>query len=154
MKSKKVSLRRRQLVIAGLAGSAAPALAGQFRGSGAAVGELGAVEADHGLVVSGRVIGRNGRPLAGAAVEVWRANARTGGARATTDGDGRFFAKVAADSPGRPYRIHYRVSAGGRTLAADELYFARGRAVAERRSGYLQRDEEGTWRATFGISLA
>src|SRR5262245_14991638 len=73
MKSKKVSLRRRQLVIAGLAGSAASALAGQFRGSGAAVGELDAVEADRGLVISGRVLARNGRPLAGAAVEVWRA---------------------------------------------------------------------------------
>ena len=152
MTSKKVSVRRRKLMIAGLAGTAMPALAGQFRGS-AAVGEVGAVESDHGLVISGRVIARNGRPLAGAAVEVWRANARRGGARAITDGDGRFFAKVAADRPGRPYRINYRVSAGGRTLAADELYFARGRAVAERRSGYLQRDEAGTWRATFGISL-
>ena len=97
---------------------------------------------------------RNGRPLAGAAVEVWRANARGDAATATTDGDGRFFAKVASDRRGRPHRIHYRVSDGGRTLATQELYFARGRAVAERRSGHLQRDEAGTWRAAFGISLA
>ena len=154
MTSKKIALRRRQLMIAGLAGTATPALAAQFRGNGAAVGELGAVEAGHGLVISGRVLARNGKPLAGAAVEVWRANARSGSARAITDGDGRFFAKVAEDRGGRPQRIHYRVSGGGRTLASEELYFARGRAVAERRAGHLQCDEAGTWRAAFGISLA
>jgi len=153
MNSKKISLRRRQLVIAGLAGSAAPALASQFRGSGAAADELSAVAADHDLVISGRVLARDGRALAGAAVDVWRANAPSGAARAITDGDGRFFAKVAGARAARPQRIRYRVSAGGRTLASEELYFARGRAVAERRSGHLQRDETGTWRATFGISL-
>ena len=150
MKSKKVSHKRRQLMIAGLAGTATPALAGQFRG--AAVSEVGAVEGDGGLVVSGRILAHNGRPLAGAAVEIWRPNARAEAARATTDGDGRFFAKVAA--AGRPHHIHYRVSEGGRTLARQELYFARGRAVAESRAAYLQRDESGTWRAAFGMSLA
>lgn len=151
MTPKKISLRRRRLMLAGLAGSAAPAFAGQFRG--AAVGEVGGIEGDGGLVISGRILARNGKPLAGVAVEVWRANARAEAASATTDGDGRFFTKVAAGG-GRPHRIHYQVSHGGGTLARQELYFARGRALAERRSGYLQRDETGTWRAALGISVA
>ena len=152
MTPKKVSLRRRQVVMAGLAGAAAPAFAGQFHQRDAAVGELAAAEGTAGLVVSGRVLARNGRPLAGAAVEVWRANAPGAAARTTTDGDGRFFAKVAAG--GRPHRIHYRVSDGAQTLARQELHFAPGRAMAERRVGHLQRDESGTWRAAFAISFA
>ncbi len=152
MTPKKVSLRRRQVVMAGLAGAAAPAFAGQFHRQHAAVGELAAAEGTEGLVVSGRVLARNGRPLAGAAVEVWRANARGAAARQPRTGTGAFLRRSRAD--GRPHRIHYRVSDGGRTLARQELYFARGRTVAERRSGYLQRDESGTWRAAFGISLA
>jgi len=105
-------------------------------------------------VVSGRVLGVNGRPLAGAAVEVWRTNARADAVSTTTDGDGRFFTKVASDRRGRPHLIHYRVSKDGQALATQELQFARGRRVAERRSGRLERDEAGTWRAAFGISLA
>src|SRR5262245_50979605 len=136
-------------MIAGLAGTAAPALAGQLREPLAAVDEASAAERTGGLVVSGRILAASGRPLAGAAVEIWRANAREDTASATTDGDGRFFAKLVSDRPGRPHRIHYRVSDGGRTLATQELYFARGREVAERRSGHLQRDESGGWRAAF-----
>jgi hypothetical protein len=151
MTPKERSLRRRRLMLAGLAGSAAPAFAGQFRG--AAVGEVGAIEGDGGLVVSGRILARNGKPLAGVAVELWRANARAEAAKATTDGDGRFFTKIAAGA-GRPHRIHCQVGHGGGTLTRQELYFARGRTVAERRSGCLQRDETGTWRAAFAISLA
>jgi protocatechuate 3,4-dioxygenase beta subunit len=154
VKSRTISVRRRQLMIAGFAGTAAPALAGQLHEQLAAVGQVGAVERAGGVVVSGRILAGSGRPLAGATVEIWRANARGDAATATTDGDGRFFAKVASDRPGRPRHIHYHVSDGGRTLATQELYFARGREVAERRSGHLERDEAGTWRAAFGISLA
>jgi hypothetical protein len=119
-------VRRRQLMIAGLAGTAAPAVAAQFRH--AAVGELGAVEGEGGLVVSGRILARNGKPLAGASVEVWRANARGDAASATTDGDGRFFATIASSRNGRPQDLRYRVSRAGRALTTQRLHFARGAA--------------------------
>jgi hypothetical protein len=139
-------------MIAGLAGTAAPAIAAQFRQ--AAVGELGAVEGEGGLVVSGRILARNGKPLAGASVEVWRANARGDAASATTDGDGRFFATIASSRNGRPQDLRYRVSRAGRALTTQRLHFARGRSVSEDSLAHLQRDEAGTWRAAFGISLA
>jgi hypothetical protein len=149
MVSSKVSLRRRQVLIAGLAGASAPALAGRFQS-----GEPGAVPGEHGLVVSGRILARNGRPLSGAVVEVWHASARANASSATTDGDGRFFATIASSRHGRPQDLRYRVSRAGRALTTQRLHFARGRSVSEDSLAHLQRDEAGTWRAAFGISLA
>jgi hypothetical protein len=108
-----VSLRRREVIVAGLGMAIAPAVfcalpAGPEK-----------------LVLSGRVLGPDGRPLAGAKVAA-------GAARAETDADGRFVLVTT--------RPHYRVSCEGRALEG---------FVSNRR-----RDSEGTWRATVGLSLA
>lgn len=155
MKSNKVSLRRRQVVIAGLAGAAAPATlyAGQDLFS-AAPGEITAIAGRDGLVISGRVLAHDGNPLAAATIEIWDARATDIAAATTTDGDGRFYASVASEYHARPRRIHYRVSRDGQTLAARQLHFARGHELAERQTGHLHRDESGAWRAAFGVTVA
>ena len=156
MKSRTISVRRRQMMIAGIAGAAAPAAlyAGQFHGRHGTGGELVAAGGEDGLVISGRILARNGRPLAGAVVEVWHASAHRDTASATTDGDGRFFATIAPARNGRPKNLHYRVSRAGRTLATQQLHFARGRNVSEHSLAHLQRDDTGAWRAAFGVTLA
>jgi len=111
-----VSLRRRQVIIAGLGSSVAPAA-------------LSAIawkeEEPERLVLSGRVLAADGKPLAGAAVEA-------GAARAATDADGRF---VLATNTRR-----YRISHRGRS--AEGL-------VSNQRP-----DADGTWRASFALTLA
>ncbi|HEY3077103.1 MAG TPA: hypothetical protein VGJ74_18185 [Burkholderiales bacterium] len=108
-----VSPRRRQVIIAGLASVVAPAA-------------FCALPAQpEKLVLSGRVLGADGMPLAGVMVA-------SGAARAETDADGRFVLVTT-----RPF---YRVTCGDR--AAEGF-------VANRR-----RDSEGTWRATVGLTLA
>src|SRR5687767_7745757 len=92
MQSNTLSPRRRQLMIAGIAGAVAPAtlfaqvcvpVAGAASHS-PRVAELStAVEGDM-LIVSGRVTGSDCRPLAGALVEVWSAGSERG-TSATTD---------------------------------------------------------------------
>jgi protocatechuate 3,4-dioxygenase beta subunit len=122
-----VSLKRRQFVVAvGLAGAAAavPLLAAPAVGSPVA-GKL---------IVSGRITGADGRALAGAVIEAWHAADRVS---VTTDADGRFMFDTAA-SP----RMQYRVNGAGR----EALHFAR--------DGHLARDNEGVWRATFGLTVA
>jgi protocatechuate 3,4-dioxygenase beta subunit len=107
-----VSLRRRQVIIGGLAATAIPAW-------------TFATERNERLILSGRVVGRDGKPLAGAIVAA-------GSARTLSDADGRFVLVTA--------RPHYRVSCEGRALEG---------FVANRR-----RDADGTWRATVGLTLA
>lgn len=161
MKHNTISLRRRHLVIAGLAGVAAPAtlFAGSWSGtSRAAVAELGASgsRGKEKMVVSGRIIGPDCKPLAGATVEVWNADANGNRASVTTDADGRFmFATIApAEYPGRPPHIHYRVTHQGHETRVTQLHFARARGVSEDLIAQLQRDDRGVWRATFGRTLA
>ena len=161
MKHDTISLRRRYLVIAGLAGVAAPAtlFAGQCSGTlrNASVGaELFAGGGDK-LVVSGRILGApDCKPLAGAMVEVWHASGRVPCASVITDADGRFmFTTIApAEYPGRPRHIHYRVSRQGHATPVTQLYFAREHGVSDDRVAQLQRDNAGTWRASFGVTLA
>src|SRR5262245_32345935 len=115
---KHFSKRRRQVVLAGLAGAAAPAavLAAGNADAPATTG-LAHTAGQAGLVVSGRVLAADGQPLAGTLVEIWRAGGAHAGA--TTDGDGRFYAAVPpAAGDGRPRRVLYRVTRDGRTLAA------------------------------------
>jgi hypothetical protein len=112
-----VSLRRRQVIIAGLGSVVAPAV-------------LSAVPEKHErLVLSGRIQGLDGKPLAGAMVSV-------GADQAATDADGRF-ALVTTTRRNKPPL--YRVSCNGH--AAEGL-------VSNQR-----RDTEGTWRSTFGLRL-
>ena len=152
MKSNGVSRRRRQIVIGSLAGAAAPGAlhAVGLRGPAG----LAATDVQSGLVVSGRILARDGRPLAGATVEILGASGAHAAATAMTDGDGRFFTTVPSGQRGRPSLIRYRVSRDGQTLAARQLRFARGREVAERQAGHLQRDDSGAWRAAFGLAIA
>ena len=121
MKPGTISLRRRHLMMAGLAGAAAPAPL--FAGPG-------------------------GKPLAGAEVEVRHAGASGKFASAITDGDGRFFATIAAaDSSGRPRRIHYCVRHEGHETPVTHR-------ISDDLVANLRRDDAGVWRTTFGLTLA
>lgn len=93
------------------------------------------------VVISGRVLGLpDCRPLAGALVEVWQADARgeytlVGGGKADpdclfraslkTDAEGRyrFRSILPGVYPGRPRHIHYRVSHPDYRTLVTQLYF-------------------------------
>jgi len=113
-----VSLRRRQVIIAGLGTVVASAAVSQFVSS-SVPHEL------EKLVLSGRILGPDGKPLGGATVAA-------GTARAVTDADGRFMLETTTPL--------YRVTCDGRSASG---------VVSSPR-----RDTEGTWRATFGLTLA
>jgi protocatechuate 3,4-dioxygenase beta subunit len=125
------------------------------------------------LEVSGRVTGApDCKPLAGALVEVWHADANghysgvTRGrkddtacllrASLRTDAAGRyrFTTIVPAEYPGRPRHIHYRVSHAGQATLVTQVYFERERGVAEELVVPLTRDDKGGARANFDITLA
>ena len=146
MKPSTISLRRRHLMMAGLAGAAAPSplFAGQL-----SIAEIGAAESAPRLIVSGRILGGpDGKPLAGATVEAWHAGAAGDAARATTDGDGRFFTTIAsADPSSRPRRIHYRVRHEGREMPVTQR-------ISDDLVANLRRDDAGAWRTTFALALA
>jgi hypothetical protein len=112
-----VSLRRRQVIIAGLGTIVAPAAFCALPPRPEKFAEK--------LVLSGRVLGADGKPLAGVMVGA-------GLAQAETDADGRFVLVTT-----KPF---YRVTCGDR--AAEGF-------VSNRRC-----DSEGTWRATVGLTLA
>jgi protocatechuate 3,4-dioxygenase beta subunit len=124
------------------------------------------------LMVSGRILGApECKPLAGALVEVWHADADgnysgfTRGktddpacllrASIKTDAEGRyhFSTVVPAEYPGRPRHIHYRVSHAGHATLVTQLYFERERGVAEELVAALKRDDKGMSQAVFDITL-
>jgi len=105
------------VIIAGLGAAVAPAV----------FAALPSVEAPQRLVLSGRVVGPDAKPLSGATVAA-------GQARAATDADGRFV--LVTTTP------HYRVSYRARSTAG----FV---SVSDR-----QPDGEGSWRASVGLTLA
>jgi protocatechuate 3,4-dioxygenase beta subunit len=149
VKHNTISLRRRHLMIAGLAGAAAPAaLFAQPLDLLESAGPGGKK-----LVVSGRIVTPDGKPVAGALVEVWQADASGEQARATTDGDGRFFTSIASVRPGRLPNVHYRVSHEAHATTMTQLQFSGKRGDAGR-VAHVQRDEAGMWRASFGLTLA
>jgi protocatechuate 3,4-dioxygenase beta subunit len=156
-----VSLSRRELVEGGVAIGvallAAPALGagtspleptpenelGPFYKKGAPATTNLIVPGDPGLplAVSGKVLDPTGRPLGGAVVEVWHADARgvydLAGyryrARVTVapDGSYRFQTLMPGHYPERvAQHIHYRVSAPGRKVLVTQLYFATDPAFA------------------------
>ena len=81
-------------------------------------------------MLSGRVLGLDGKPLASATVMV-------GEDRVATDADGRF---VLVTTTRRAERPLYRVTRDGH--------------AAEGVVSNQRRDTDGTWRATFGLMLA
>jgi len=156
-----VSLTRRELVEAGLslgvAMVAAPTLGaapapllltpenalGPFYKRGAPTSTNLIVPGEPGLplVVSGKVLDPSGRPLSGASIEVWHANARgvydfegyRYRARLAVGADGtyRFLTLMPGHYPERvAQHIHYRVSVPGRKVLVTQLYFATDPAFA------------------------
>jgi len=153
-------LTRRELVEAGLslgaALVAAPALGaaaalpltpenelGPFYKKGAPTSANLIVPGEAGLplLVSGKVLDPTGKPLSGAIIEVWHADARgiydLEGYRyrsrlvAAADGTYRFQTVMPGHYPERvAQHIHYRVSAPGRKVLVTQLYFATDPAFA------------------------
>ena len=115
-----LSPRRRQVIIAGLGTAVAPA----------AFAALPAIEAPQKLLLCGRVLGSDGRPLSGAAVV-------SGQARAFTDADGRF---VLITTTPPHHRVSYRVTYRSRS--------------AEGMVSNPVRGTDGTGRASIGLILA
>ncbi len=140
MKPNTISLRRRQLMMASAA--AAPMAVFANQSGDALLAGLAASTVQGRMVVSGRMLGRDGEPLRGATVEL--VNARTeNDVAVTTDADGRFMFVTAAAA-----RIDYRVIHGGESTPVRQLRFGGEQAAR------LDRDGEGTWRTTFGLALA
>jgi protocatechuate 3,4-dioxygenase beta subunit len=124
------------------------------------------------LVVTGRVLGMpDCKPLAGALVEVWQADARGDysqvGAKQDdagcllraslrTDAEGRyaFTTILPGEYPGRPRHVHYRVSHAGYTTLVTQLYFARGRGVSDQLVAFAARNAQGVAQAMFNVTLA
>lgn len=125
------------------------------------------------LVVAGRVLGMpDCKPLAGALVEVWQADARgeytlfTPGkkddercllrASIRTDGEGRyaFTTILPGEYPGRPRHIHYRLSHKGYATLVTQLYFARERGVPDQLVVSTARNAQDFAQAVFDITLA
>jgi protocatechuate 3,4-dioxygenase beta subunit len=123
------------------------------------------------LTVAGRVLGADCKPLAGALVEVWHADANgdyshfTRGkkddpacllrASVRTNAEGRyqFTTIVPAEYPGRPRHIHYRVSHAAHATLVTQLYFTGDRGAVEGLTAPLQRDAQGVASAIFDITL-
>lgn len=123
------------------------------------------------LQVSGRVQGADCKPLAGALVEIWHADANgdyshftrgkkddpacllRASIKADVEGRYSFNSIVPAEYPGRPRHIHYRVSHAGHATLVTQLYFTGDRGAVERLTVVLQRDAQGVARASFDITL-
>jgi len=117
-----LSPRRRQVIIAGLGAAVAPA----------AFAALPSVGAPQRLVLSGRVLGPDAKPLSGAVFSAGRK-------RTVTDADGRFV--LVTNSPPHhsvTFRVSYRARSTGGFVS-----------VSDRRP-----DGEGSWRASIGLTLA
>ena len=136
MTSRIASVRRRQLVIAGIVAGATPAslLAAQRMAgveSPAVVGR--SVASRDRVVLSGRVVDAAGTPIAGAQVA-----ARYDDATARTDADGRF---VIVTNP--------RVSG---TSPAIDVHVSH-KSVSAHDHVFVRRDAAGSWRGTLEVAL-
>ncbi len=147
MKQHTFSARRRQMLAAGSVGAGALAVPAVV----AAMHEPPVQQAGGKLIVSGRVVSaQNGQALAGAHIEIWRADAR--GVRDASapevviaDGDGRYFAVLE----GKASRLHLCVSLPGYTAMVTQL-----NPGTRQHSVSLTRDDAGVTRAAFEIKLA
>jgi protocatechuate 3,4-dioxygenase beta subunit len=187
-KRETVSRRRRQLLLAACAGlSTIPAGAQQCRTTPSdQLGPFylpGAPEQTElcasgsggkdRLIVTGRILGApDCKPLVGALLEVWHADANgeysgftrgkkddaacllRASIKTDTEGRYRYSTIVPSEYPGRPRHIHYRVSHAAHATLVTQLYFKRERGVADELVATLQRDGNGVSRAAFDITLA
>ena len=139
MNSNGISLRRRQLMLAGTAASAVPTGIFAFPAIAAPFGT-------ETLLVSGRIVDTDGKPVTGALIEM-ASPAHT----ATTDGDGRFMLTTRVSR--RDEYVDYRVTRPASSPVHERLhvtYSERGDSNAKA----LSRDEQGVWRTTFALTLA
>ena len=158
MKPKTISLRRRRFMIAGVAGAAAPlasAVAAQCGSMQQDAQALADFYATHGkLVVSGRIVGADCKPIAGATLDVLHPQP---GARVTTttDGDGRFMLVTLAPpaTRGRPQPLRYRVAHRDYPPQTSALHFTAAGHIPSQPLARLERDDEGVWRTTFAYAL-
>jgi protocatechuate 3,4-dioxygenase beta subunit len=152
MKPNTISLRRRHLMIAGLAGVATPhaLFAGQITFDAPTASRIDAYRSGDKLIVSGRIVDANGKAVADARIEVLHAQA---GARSSvaTDADGRFMLTTIAPET---RQIEYRVSHKDHPTRATRLHLAPNRGVRDDVIARLQRDDAGVWRTTFALTLA
>lgn len=137
-------------MIAGLAAAALPGTLFAARLGSATTGIAGPPAAAAKLVVSGRLVDANGKPLAGAHIETLDGRADAA-ASVTTDADGRFVLTSLTPGASSPH-LRYRVSHAQHATIVRQLELPRtpgaGGDVA------LQRDAGGTWRAAIGVTLA
>ncbi|MGE5525969.1 MAG: carboxypeptidase regulatory-like domain-containing protein [Rhodospirillaceae bacterium] len=141
MKRTLVSPQRRQLMIAGLAAAATPTAL--FAASAAYAAPVDGEP----LVMSGRVVARDGSPVRGATLIA----AHDTGARATTDADGRFFIKTTTPNGGK---FAYRVTRPGDRSREERLNLVYSEASRGARALPLRRDEGGVWRGALALTLA
>ena len=159
MKPNTISLRRRQLVIAGLAGAATPGVlfAAQQCNVAAAgqpqLAEIFTKGTEETLVISGRVVASDCKPLSGALVEVWYTDPRIA-VTTSTDADGRFVLTtiVPASGDSRSFKIAVSRPGEERTLTA-QRHFTREPGVADDALVQVRRDEAGLWRTTLGLTF-
>lgn len=105
------------------------------------VGGRAAAAAGTPLEVTGRVVDRRGRPLAGVRVEIWQCDARgqyhhvgeperlldanfQGFGAVATDGEGRYAFRTIkpVPYPGRTPHIHFAVEQGGRRRLTSQMF--------------------------------
>ena len=136
MKPNAISLRRRQLMILGVGTAAIPGalLAGECTSLAQGVSGLTAGAEGEKLILSGRVVDADCRPLTNARVEL------AGSGVATTDADGRFMVESRVPAGGA---VRLRVSRGGKTITHATAPGAR-----------FERDEARVWRTTLGVTFA
>ena len=142
MKHETISLRRRQLMIAGIGGAPAALIATQGWTAAMTMPEA-APRGEEQLLVSGRVAEASGRPLAGATVEMMHPHFAGRVASALTDGDGRFMLDVTA-AGGVPQAAYYRVIYRGQEVSGDLARFDAG----------WRRDEGDVLRNAFAVTVA
>jgi hypothetical protein len=143
MASEIVSLRRRQLMGAGVMGAAAsgsiwPALLS----AAPPASSSGSLRGGDALIVSGRVVDPDDAAISGALIDV----SDSGGTM--TDADGRFMFTATPDA--QRHRIDYRVGAAGRAPVVQTVQWPRDAAHTH---ALLERDESGIWRTTVAITL-
>jgi hypothetical protein len=105
------------------------------------------------LIVSGRIIGADCKPVAAAFVEVWQARSNSHQITVTTDGDGRFMFTTNAPAQRDRQYLSYRVRHAEHATVVSQLHFAPARGVSHTDIAPLQRDYAGVWRTTFGLTL-
>ena len=158
MKANTISRKRRQILMAGVALPATSALGMQCgvitsRAEHASGALHGPVQPGDKLVVSGRVVGPDCRPVAHANVEVIDGRRRGARVHSVTDADGRFVVETKAARDAR--ELVWRVHAPSRASRAVRLDLASaGRAPLANNLTELQRDDRGTWRTTVALTLA